>query len=425
MLGRSVVTPSRSWRLTPRGWAIVVVALLVFAAAVVSDRREGFVVAVFLVTLLAVAGVFVGLRRPRLVVSRRLPSDLLAVGEDVDVVLTVGTDSWEPSISRWRDVVPESFGATPTGPNSDPARASDAGVVRSVYSVRPRRRGEFVLGPLVVTQADPFGLVEADRSSDGRNAVMVTPRVSPLVRSDLVRASGEGTRHEHRMSSHPRIDELIAREYRSGDPMRRIHWRATARRGELMVRQEEQEVDPAVVLLLDTGASLDGSPAPTPTVFEQMVDLAASISAHVLDDGFRLTLVESTPREAAAAERFEPAHAADVLRRLALVSPTGPADDDPGIAAVSRDVLDRAGGAVPFVVLLADAGIATVRRLVPLARLADPAIAFVPPGTASVDGAELLRSAGWIVGVVDPERPVEEIWNDTMLVDRGRPEGVI
>jgi uncharacterized protein (DUF58 family) len=398
---------------------VLVVAVLVAAAAVVTDRREGFVVAVFLVTLLVVAAVSVQARRARLSVSRRTPSDLLAVGERTDVVLDVRTESWDPSITRWRDRVPASFGEPPEGLADELTEASVAGVVRATYSVRPERRGEFPLGPLVVTREDPFGLVEAERSSDARNAVIVTPRVFPLMRSDLVQASGEGARHEHRMSNHPRVDELIAREYRSGDPMRRIHWRATARRGELMVRQEEQEVDPAVVLLLDTGTAADGSRTASDDVFEQLVDLAASIATHVLDGGFRLTLVESVPRDTTPIERFEPVQAADVLRRLAIVTPTRPPDDAADVAVVSRDVLDRVGAPVPFVVLLGEIGVATARRLAPLVRLADPAIAFVPPGVDSVAGSDVLRSAGWIVGVADPRRPVPDIWNDTVLVDRG------
>ncbi|WP_166408900.1 DUF58 domain-containing protein [Labedella phragmitis] len=398
---------------------MLVVAVLVAAAAVVTDRREGFVVAVFLVTLLVVAAVSVQVRRARLSVARRTPSDLLAVGERTDVVLDVRTESWDPSITRWRDRVPASFGEPPEGLADELAEASVAGVVRATYSIRPERRGEFPLGPLVVTREDPFGLVEAERSSDARNAVIVTPSVFPLVRSDLVQASGEGARHEHRMSNHPRVDELIAREYRSGDPMRRIHWRATARRGELMVRQEEQEIDPAVVLLFDTATASDGSRTASDAVFEHLVDLAASISTHVLAGGFRLTLVESVPRGTALSERFEPAQAADVLRRLALVTPTRPSTDAPDVAVVSREVLDRVGAPVPFVVLLAEIGVATARRLAPLVRLADPAIAFVPPGDGSVEGAGLLRAAGWIVGVADPRQAVPDIWNATVLVDRG------
>ncbi|RUQ97594.1 DUF58 domain-containing protein [Labedella endophytica] len=382
-------------------------------ASAVFDRREGFVVAVFLVSLLAVATVFVTVRRASLDVARRLPSDILAAGEESVVVLDVRTESWDASIQRWRDVVPGSFGPAPAGDADALTAASVGGSVRASYLVRPERRGEFVLGPLVVTREDPFGLVQAERSSTGGSDVVVTPRVVPLLHSELIQASGEGARHEHRMSSHPRVDELIAREYRAGDPMRRIHWRATARRGELMVRQEEQEVDPAIVLVLDTAAGEPGA-RPDPGAFELMVELTASIAVHALGAGFRLTLVESVPRDTDAARRFEPSQSADVLTRLAVVEPIRRDEDTPDIAAVTRDVLDRAGAPVPVIAVLADGSVPSVRRLVPIARLADPAVAFVPPDDA---GRAELGSGGWITGVLGAGRTVSDIWNETVLLD--------
>jgi uncharacterized protein (DUF58 family) len=403
----------QSFRPTPRGWAIAAAAAAVFAGGAVFDRREGFVVGVFLLSLLVVSSVFVVVRRAGLDVARRLPSDILSVGEEVRVVLDVDTDSWDASISGWRDTVPPSFGSHPAGDARLLADAAVGGSARATYRLRPERRGEYVLGPLVVTRQDPFGLVAAERSSTGRRDIVVTPRVFPLVRSDLVQASGEGARHEHRMSSHPRVDELIAREYRAGDPMRRIHWRATARRGELMVRQEEQEVDPAVVLVLDTAAA-EGGTRPDPVLFEHMVELAASIAVHTLSQGFRLTLVESVPRDTDAARPFGPSQSADVLKRLAVVSPIRPDDETRDIAVVARDALDRAGAPVPVIAVLGDGRVSTARRLAPLARLADPAIVFLP----GVDGgAGVLRGSGWVTGVVDPSRSVADVWNEAVLLD--------
>ncbi len=421
MPGRPVLARLRSFRLTRRGWAVLVVAGAILAAAIVFDRREGFVVTVFLVSLLVVAGVFVTARRARVEVSRRPSSELLAVGEEARITLAVRTDSWDPTITRWRDSIPASFGSAPEGTADSLVRSGVAGLARTAYAVRPERRGDHVLGPLVVVREDPFGLVEMERASRGTGSVVVTPRVSPLVRSELLQASGEGARHEHRMSSHPRVDELIAREYRTGDPLRRIHWRATARRGELMVRQEEQEVDPVALLLLDTATTPDGSTLVPDAVFERMVDLTASIAVHILDAGFRLTLVESVPAESGAPERFEPSQGSDVLRRLAVVAPTRRTQDAPDIAVVGRELLDRAGAPVPFIVVLADASTATARRLSSLGRLADPAIAFVPVDSVSGEGADALRSAGWIVGAVDAARDVADLWNVTVLVERGRP----
>ena len=179
-----------------------------------------------------------------------------------------------------------------------------------------------------------------------------------------------------------------------------------------MVRQEEQEVDPAAILVLDTAART-GEPRDG-AVFEQMIELAASIAVHTLAAGFRLTLVESVPRGTDAARRFEPAQSADLLKRLAVVSPIRPDADTADIAAVTRDVLDRAGAPVPVLAVLGDGGVATARRLGPLARLADPAIVFLP---ASEGGRAVLRDAGWVTGALDTSRAVPEIWNDTVLLD--------
>jgi uncharacterized protein (DUF58 family) len=420
---RSVVARGRSVRPTRRGWAVLAVAVAVFALAVAFDRREGLIVAVFLASTLAAAVTFVAVRRERLDVSRRLPASVLGVGEDAEIVVDVGTRSWDPSIRRWRDTVPESFGGEPHGEADDLVRSAGGGSMRARYLVAPRRRGEYSLGPLIVTREDPFGLVAADRASVGRSEVVVTPRVFPLIRSELIQASGDGARHEHRMSSHPQVDELIAREYRAGDPMRRIHWRATARRGELMVRQEEQEVDPAVVLLLDTG-SVTGESSVAPETFEHLVDLAASIAVHVLGDGFRLSLVESVPSDRSARGRFEPGQSADVLAALALVTPRETDPERPDIAGVAREALERTGASVPVVAVLSTAGLRAARRLAPLSRLADPAVAFVPDSPAAAAAAGVLRASGWLVGTVGPGRSVAEAWNAAMLLDPSPAVGV-
>jgi hypothetical protein len=76
------------------------------------------------------------------------------------------------------------------------------------------------------------------------------------------------------------------------------------------------------------------------------------------------------------------------------------------------------------VAVLAGVDAPTARRLASLSRLADPAIAFVPKSVAHAEGVDALRSAGWIVGLVDPARAVPDLWNDTVLVERGSTAGV-
>ena len=79
-------------------------------------------------------------------------------------------------------------------------------------------------------------------------------------------------------------DDVIPRAYRNGDELRRVHWRSTARYGELMVRREEQRWQDRAVLLLDSrrGAHTGSGPSSS---FEFAVSAAASIGVHLARQG--------------------------------------------------------------------------------------------------------------------------------------------
>jgi len=88
--------------------------------------------------------------------------------------------------------------------------------------------------------ADLFGLVELTRSFTTTDALVVTPTVTPL---PAIRLGGDwagGGDSRARSISTMGEDDVTTREYRHGDDLRRVHWRSTARYGELMVRREEQ-----------------------------------------------------------------------------------------------------------------------------------------------------------------------------------------
>ncbi len=123
------------------------------------------------------------------------------------------------------------------------------------YPLLGRVRGRFSTGPLTVRTSDPFGLVQLDRQFVATSEVMVTPRVVPL---PTIRATGgagsTGEARPHRIGVVGQ-DDVLVREYRQGDDVRRIHWRSTARWGDLMVRREEQAWDPSASIMLDSRAA--------------------------------------------------------------------------------------------------------------------------------------------------------------------------
>ncbi|WAP51190.1 DUF58 domain-containing protein [Arthrobacter sp. ATA002] len=92
---------------------------------------------------------------------------------------------------------------------------------------------------------DLFGLSRRQHTLGATDSLVVAPAPRPLPRTLLGGPRGtEGSVSSPRRGS-PSEDDVSTREYRPGDPMRRVHWAATARHGELMVRQEEPVTSPA------------------------------------------------------------------------------------------------------------------------------------------------------------------------------------
>ena len=129
----------------------------------------------------------------------------------------------------------------------------EAGGRREVsYRVRSDLRGRYPLGPLQLRLTDPFGMCELTRSFSTYDTLTVVPRVEPL---PPVRLSGEAQGYgdgPQRSLALAGEDDVIPRGYRHGDDLRRVHWRSTARYGELMVRREEQPQRARCTVLLDT-----------------------------------------------------------------------------------------------------------------------------------------------------------------------------
>jgi uncharacterized protein (DUF58 family) len=153
------------------------------------------------------------------------------------------------------------------------------------YTVRSQVRGRFRIGPLAVRLTDPFGLVELTRAFTASEPLVVTPQVVPL---PDVRLGGEWSGAGQSVSRSVATageEDAATREYRLGDDLRRIHWRSTARRGELMVRREEQPWQSRGVVFLDTRASAHFGDGPLSSL-EWAVSAAASVSLHLSHNGF-------------------------------------------------------------------------------------------------------------------------------------------
>lgn len=230
------------------------------------------------------------------------------LGEAAEVeAAAVGRAGVVPKISTARSA--QASSGSPVGRATGATNRLDADrrpIRRLGYTLRPTSRGVFTIGPLEVEYTDPFGLGVSHISVGGEQTLYVVPPISPLGNSGPIFVSGDGTARLIQRTATGSDDDLMTREYRSGDALRRVHWRASARHGELMVRQEEQRSFPEARLLIDTrldgyGESLSrlGIEDDGHRWFEWGVRMIGSVGIHLHRSGFLVQIIETGPAQIA------------------------------------------------------------------------------------------------------------------------------
>ena len=229
--------------------------------------------------------------RYKVACSRRLEPARVAAGRESRVVVEMENVSRSPTgLLLVEDRIPYVLGSRPRFVLD---RVEPAGRRGVSYRIRSDVRGRFTVGPLTVRLTDPFGLVEMDRAFEATQTLTVTPHVTPLAHTRL---GGEWTgagENLARAVSMAGEDDVAPREYRYGDDLRRVHWRSTARRGELMVRREEQPWQSRCSLLLDCRRGAHRGEGPGSS-FEWAVSAAASIGLHLSRQGYAVRLLTDT-----------------------------------------------------------------------------------------------------------------------------------
>ena len=200
-----------------------------------------------------------------------------AVGETLRVTYTVRNAERIPKL--WLELhnpttlpVPLPGRALALGP-----RAERAWAARVPLSAR----GHFRVDPLVIRTGDPFGLFEASATVGTGTAVTVYPRVEPLPRWRLPASTLEGSSStpERTMQITPLVTSV--RPYAPGDAYNRIHWKSTARQGELQVKEFDLEQTADLWLILDLDRHVQAGVGDESTL-ESSVRVAASLAAHAL-----------------------------------------------------------------------------------------------------------------------------------------------
>jgi uncharacterized protein (DUF58 family) len=352
--------------ITRRGWALVGAAVGLFVAGRILGLVELAVLAVAAILTLLAAMAWVRLRAPHVIARRELKERLqVGVQGRVDVVV----QAIQPTATL---TVNDAFdgGRRAARLLLAPMRTGDE--ARAAYRFPTDRRGRYEVGPLRVTLTDAFGLVERSQLVLPTEQVIVYPRVREVLPPpEMGGLDLDREQPQVRSRIEPSGEFHTLREYAPGDDLRHVHWRSTARRGQLMMRQNEARRRTPVLLMLDVRPAAHDRAS-----FERAVEACASIVSAIDRTDRPVDVMLSTGRLIGAAGRR---HLGTVMDELAVVEPHGP---DRIVATESRrrsgalvaimgrplaqdaaalGVLVRDGGQITVVACMPEAGAVTVR----------------------------------------------------------------
>lgn len=406
--------------MTTRGRAFVAAGVTALACAVVLGQHDLVRVGALLALLPVVTAFFVGRSKYRLGLVRSVTPTQVTAGKEARVQLDLTNDGRMPTgLLLLEDQLPYVLGTRPrfVVDRMGPGRRRTVG-----YVVRSDVRGKFSIGPLAVRLSDPFGLVELNRTFSSTTPLVVVPRVVPLPPIPLSGAwTGSGDNRPRAFATGS-AEDVTVREYRQGDDLRRVHWRSSARVGELMVRREEQPWQSRATLFLDNRQHCHRGRGAASS-FEQAVGAAASIAVHLVQRGFTLRLVTASGDEPGGSWHERGGNAGDIaplLESLAVVTQSSLAAldtrwlEDPGHSGLLVAVVGAVGDQdkAAFTRMRHTAATAMAIALDVDSWLAAPS---GPTTKVEAPGVTWLRARGWQTVGATPSTPLPSVWQELGL----------
>lgn len=311
--------------LTRRGWLLAGGSIVLTVAGRLLGLAELFALAAAALVLAGAALAYVRLTTYKLEATRELRPPRVHAGTASRVELTVRNVAFRRSPvlaardpfdngRRWARLL-----LAPLGPGE---------TARAAYRLPTDRRGVFDLGPLQLQLSDPFGLAQSSSEAAARTKLTVYPHIDDVAPLPLSQGNDpHAGAARHNAISQSGEDFYGLRDYQEGDDLRRVHWGATAKLDELMIRQEEMPWQGRATVLLDLRKGVH-----TPESLEIAVSAAASIvsacykrrslvrlvATDGIDSGFAAghAHVEAILEHLAGATLERAAHLAPFLARL-------------------------------------------------------------------------------------------------------------
>ncbi len=403
--------------LTGRGRALAVTGTAAVGLAAIAHHRDLMRVGLLLLAVPLICLLVVARARYRVELVRTVAPERIPVGGSTTVRLELANVA---RVSTGVLLAEESL-PTVLGPRPHFVidRLHPGERVAVGYRLGSDVRGRWQVGPVTLVLTDPFGICEVTRSFSATDPLTVTPPIiplSPLTAAGAWRGTGESVL---RSAAAAGDHDVATREYRHGDDLRRVHWRSTARRGELMVRREEQPHEQQATVLVDVRGHGHRGVGPAASL-EWAVTAAASVAVQLTSSGYVVRLVTDGVDLGWTGQQHD-GGVASLLDRLAVLKAATEQSLSDAVGTVARG-----GGDGLVVAILGEVDDALVRPLADLPGLGTAGLAFLidttdwvqlPPQRAEQirrgrdRAGRLLELSGWSAVHVGGGDTVASAWS--------------
>ena len=218
--------------------------------------------------------------------------------------------------------------------------------VKRIYTMRCMKRGYFAFGPTTIQSGDYFHFHVQQMEIAKPEYLVVYPRILPLAKLGIASRDpfGDIRLQRHLFQDPVRVSSI--REYTPGDPLKRIHWKASARVGTLQTKVFEHTTSSDLAIFLDVRSVKHPFWGEITQLLETATIAAASIANYALDKGYRVGLFVNHPYpDSSQLMKLLPSsHAEQLLRileTLAMVMPTE--------SIAFEELISREAGKLPWV----------------------------------------------------------------------------
>ncbi|MFC2171055.1 DUF58 domain-containing protein [Acidobacteriota bacterium] len=274
--------PRLQFRFTSTGKKTLILALIVGAGALNTGVNLLYLVFALLLGAIIASGVLSGITLWDVNATLRLPGHVFAREPFFGTVRTRNLKKRFASYSLW--VLEASHGLLGKGAYF-PKVMSGQNCTTEFRHAFPRR-GLVKFDWLQLMTRFPFGLFEKIVKIKADQDVIVYPRIFQLEKDLSAALSGEGVKEKLRKGSG--MDLFNIREYLPGDHPKHIHWKSSAHRSLLMVREFASEEEAKGIILFDN--SFPARDASSALLFEAGVSLVASVADNLIRRGMQLDL---------------------------------------------------------------------------------------------------------------------------------------